>query len=186
MEKKEIRIFCSSCYEHWNRWISAIVGSGIASLWTGGGNVIPSWGGWLLIISGLMIAVFRTWRDEYRRANVAVKELEDFRKAQAEAEEAETLRIYHEYLKRAQRGEYPLAIMLSVGISAWPEERVSQFMERIAPTAFSEPFGDVPAKVQQEFSHSELLRLFFETPKEAITDKRSLMKFFEDRGDFRA
>ena len=72
----DVRSFLAAMWKHWRWWVCQILGSAIGVLLRAGGVMIPGWILWAIAFSGVVMAAFRTWRDQKRLAEEAEAKLQ--------------------------------------------------------------------------------------------------------------
>lgn len=62
----EVRCFCVEMIQRWQWYSCSVLGSAGFAYWQGSGGLIPAWALWLIAISGLVVASFMAWREQFR------------------------------------------------------------------------------------------------------------------------
>jgi Flp pilus assembly protein TadB len=76
--RKDACRFLAAIWKYWQWWIYISLGSSVALIVSWRGVVIPAWQLVIISLVGLVIATFKAWREERRRAERAEAALARF------------------------------------------------------------------------------------------------------------
>jgi hypothetical protein len=72
--RKDVWAFTAAFNRHWGWWVCFILGSPLVTIFIRARGIpIPDWILWLIGMSGVVIAAFRTWQDQKRLTEAAEK-----------------------------------------------------------------------------------------------------------------
>jgi hypothetical protein len=83
--RQDVSAFARAMWKHWRWWVGQILGSAIGTIYKSAGGQIPSWLLWLVGLSGVVLAAFRTYCDQRRIEESAKKDVTEIKQQLADA-----------------------------------------------------------------------------------------------------
>src|SRR2546423_1544104 len=84
--REDVRRFAWAFVKHWEGWVAFVLSGAVAAIfqWHGRFTVISPWALCAVISLGVMVAAFKTWRDQKRIAEAKATELDEAKAGYAE------------------------------------------------------------------------------------------------------
>jgi hypothetical protein len=118
--------------QRWQWYSCSVLGSAGFAYWQGSGGLIPAWALWLVAISGLVVASFMAWREQFRMVT-------DLRGRAIDQRD----RVLLDCADRIRAGETVLqALQSSKADELETNEDLCQILEQLVKAGHQNPFSE--------------------------------------------